>query len=121
MAVGIGLASVLPFMALPLPVGDGFLGAVQGRMAMGLDPLVLGLLPGLFAIVAQEVLFRGWLQRLLGAPIALALFVLILGPLDPLGALWLGAPLALLTVLAKGSIWPAVLARWMLALFPAML
>jgi hypothetical protein len=98
-------ASTAGFAALP-PIEA--LGGTQARMAAALDADALGII---FAVaLGQEWVFRGLVQRAVGPLPALAAFVLIVTPHDPLYGIVLGLPLTLLTA-ATRSVWPAVVAR----------
>ncbi len=65
---------------------------------------------GVLAIVADEVLFRGWLPTAVGPVWAVAVATLVKSPLDPLGGL---LEAAALTALARGSgsVLPGLAAR----------
>jgi hypothetical protein len=95
---------------VPLP-DSPLLSAARLRLSAGLQPLWLGVPGFLLCITAQELLYRGWLQRMVGPVLATLVFALVHGPLDPIRALLVGGCLAAITVAAKGSVLPALLAR----------
>lgn len=63
------------------------------------------------AIVAQTLLLQGWLQRHAGPWVAGLATAALLGPHDPLRALAVAGLLTGATVLGRGSVAPALLAR----------
>lgn len=105
LAVTGALAGLLPAPATPL------LAAAAERIAAGLHPTWVGPLGFLLAVVAQELLFRGWLQRMVGPFWATAAFVAVIGPFEPIQAVVAGGLLAALTHTARGSVLPAIAAR----------
>lgn len=116
-ATGAALALIPEVSALvPMPEAQ-LLADARLRISAGLQPTWAGPLTLLTTILGQELLFRGWLQRLVGPVIATLAFVLVTGPLDPLYTLLVGGSLAALTAFAGGSILPALGARlvWALA------
>jgi len=94
---------------LPLP-HTAVLDLLVERQAIGLAPLNTAPLVGMAALVAQELVFRGWLQRTLGPVGSTVAFVAVVTPLDPITGLLMGGGLAALTHVSK-SAWPAVAAR----------
>jgi len=104
-ALTAGVGGLVPLPAEPL------LSAARMRIGAGLQPVWVGLPGFLLCIVAQELLYRGWLQRMVGPAFATLVFVVVHGPLEPVRALLVGSSLALLTVAAGGSVLPALLAR----------
>ncbi|TNE86727.1 MAG: hypothetical protein EP330_20705 [Deltaproteobacteria bacterium] len=111
-----------------LPLGLGAVGALAGALAIGLtwEPMSPNLaaaqarltaaahpstVVGLLAVAAgQEVVFRGILQRSVGPWLALAAFVAVITPQDPLHGLAVGLPLAMVTA-HSNSVWPAIALR----------
>jgi hypothetical protein len=65
---------------------------------------------GYFAVVADELLFRGWLPGRVGVLGAVVAAVVVKSPLDPLGGLLEAGVLGLLAW-RSGTVWPGVLAR----------
>ncbi|MFT7518187.1 MAG: hypothetical protein ACI9MC_000317 [Kiritimatiellia bacterium] len=86
-------------------------GSLQARLAMGLTPLDAGVGVGLLVVVAQELLFRGWLQRAFGPVGATLAFVVVVAPFDPLMGVILGGLLAVVSTLSRGSVWPSIFTR----------
>lgn len=108
--VGLVLAWVAP--------GPDVVGApldAAGRLDATLVPSWAGPGSALLVALADELLFRGWLPRVAGPIPALVVFAVVRCPHDPLAGLGYGAVLWLL-VRFGGSVWPAVLARWVHAL-----
>lgn len=105
-AVGLVVASAASGL-VPLPE-ESLVAAAGLRISAGLNPLWAGIPAFLLAVVAQELLYRGWLQRLVGPLWGTAVFVLVHGPLDPMWALFLGGSLAAVTRSAGGSVLPAI-------------
>jgi hypothetical protein len=111
LAVGLIIAICAPAGGLmPLPEHPLFASA-QLRMAAALNPAWCGLGIFSFAVLAQELLYRGWLQTRVGALLATLLYAAVLLPLNPLRGLPVAALLAVLTT-TSGSVFPAVLARF---------
>ncbi|MBW1877734.1 MAG: ABC transporter permease subunit [Deltaproteobacteria bacterium] len=109
--VGVAIAFTAAVSGMvPLP-NTALLSAARIRLAAGLQPLWVGVPGFLLCITAQELLYRGWLLRMVGPALATLVFVLVHGPLDPIRALLVGGSLAAITVAAKGSVLPALLAR----------
>lgn len=81
------------------------------RLASAMQPTWAGPLALGAVIWADELLFRGWLQRRVGPLGAVAAYALVHAPLDPLRGIAVGGALSGLTVLAGGSIGPALVAR----------
>lgn len=96
---------LMPLLEHPL-----FAGA-QLRMAAGLNPAWCGLPLFAFAVLAQELLYRGWLQVKVGPVLAALLYAGILLPLNPVRGLPIAVLLAALTVSTR-SVFPAILARF---------
>jgi membrane protease YdiL (CAAX protease family) len=94
-----------PFPQSPL------LARTRLRMAAGLLPLWAGAGWMCLGIVTDELVFRGWLQKLGGPWVAICAWTLIKAPLDPLYGLATGALLTGLTASAKGSVRPAIVAH----------
>ncbi|MFK7928198.1 MAG: ABC transporter permease subunit [Myxococcota bacterium] len=94
---------------LPLP-HTAVLDLLVERQTMGLAPLGTAPLVGLVAVLVQELVFRGWIQRTLGPVGSTLAFVAVITPLDPVGGLVVGGSLAALTHVSN-SAWPAVAAR----------
>jgi hypothetical protein len=110
-ALGVVLAlTTQAGMLLPTP-DSPLLAAARPRMAAALQPSWTG--PGtlVLAVLAQEWIFRGWLQRWAGPLVSTAASVIVLAPLDPVHGILVGGSLAALTRLSYGSVWPAVGAR----------
>ncbi|MCB9685850.1 MAG: hypothetical protein H6735_12485 [Alphaproteobacteria bacterium] len=104
-AVGVGLVwpwlpkvTPLPFEAAPL---------VAERLSFAADPPTLGL--GLLVVLAQELMFRGWVQRGAGPVLATLAWTLVVCPLDPVRGLLGGALLA--TLAYRGGPSASLLAR----------
>jgi len=117
LVAGVALATT-PVLSTLVALPDGvFLAAARPRLDVALHPEWVGPLGLLLAIGAQEVLFRGWLQRLVGPFFGTLAFVVVTGPLAPGQAFVVGATLAAVTHLAGGSVLPAIAARlvWAIA------
>jgi hypothetical protein len=95
---------------MPLPEHPLFSGAAL-RMAAGLNPAWCGLPIFAFVVVAQELLYRGWLQTKVGPVLAAVLYAGVMLPLNPLRGLPAAALLAALT-LRTSSVFPAIVARF---------
>ena len=80
------------------------------RMAAALWPSWTGPFIGLTAILADELLFRGWLQERVGPAWAVAAWTAVKSPFDPLGGILQGIALTGI-VQQTGSIWTAAIAR----------
>ena len=114
---GITLAisgSLSGWVALP---SDPTLTHVRIRLADTLEPSWTGFVIAILAIVGQELMFRGWLQQRLGPFVATAIFIVVMGPLDPIYTAVLGISLAALVSAAEGSVWPALVARIAMLVF----
>ena len=112
-ALVVGLALVWASSAsglIPLPDSPP-LARARLRMADGQLPLWAG--PGwmLASVVANELLFRGWLQRIGGPIVSVVAWTVVKAPLDPIHGLLTGGLLSTLTVHSGGSVLPAVLAH----------
>lgn len=112
----LAVGAVLPFV--PSRPFVPFEGAelLTERLASGAAPAHLGL--GLLVLVADELCFRGWVTRGAGPWLAVAVWVVVKTPLDPLSGLIGGGLLTALAV-ASRSTGPALLAR-VVAWFVAM-
>ena len=95
--------SALPSLAL----------AAGGRLEAAVQPAHVAVM--LVAVLGQELVFRGWLQRVVGPAGAAIAFVLVITPLDPVRGVLFAILLHGLVVLSRGSVAPAVLARWVAA------
>lgn len=113
-ALTLGAAALLslspPLLSLGLPI-DGLWAAARERMAFGLHPTEAGAAAAIATIVAQELVWRGFLLRAAGPWVATALWVAVHAPLDPAYGLVSGAILALLVGRSGGSVLPAIQAR----------
>jgi ABC-type Na+ efflux pump permease subunit len=112
-AVLVGIALIFAAVAsdgLAFPQSP-LLAQTRLRMSAGMLPLWVG--PGwmCIGIVTDELLFRGWLQKLGGPWVSLCVWTLVKTPLDPLYGLCTGGLLSALTIRAKGSVRPAILAH----------
>jgi membrane protease YdiL (CAAX protease family) len=87
--------------------------AAQGRLHAAVQPTAAGLTAALLAVTAQELVFRGWLQRLGGPIVAAVAFVLVITPLEPVYGAIVAVLFGGLTHLSKGSVLPALAARWL--------
>jgi membrane protease YdiL (CAAX protease family) len=105
-AVG-GLFGASLLEGLIPPLGDP---EVAARLQAALYPSWAGMAAASLAVLADELLFRGWLQREVGPGRALAVWTLVKTPLDPISGLLTGLVCAGATRLG-GGVWPAVLAR----------
>ena len=90
--------------------------SAQGRLHAAVQPTAAGLAAALLAVTAQELVFRGWLQRLGGPLVAAVAFVLVITPLEPLYGAMLAGLFGGLTYLSKGSVLPSLAARWLATL-----
>lgn len=104
-ALGLLLARVAPGAGLDAAPMDA-----SARFAAALVPSWASPGSALLVALADELLFRGWLPRIAGPVGALAVWVVVRSPTDPVVGLAYGAALLLL-VRRSGSVWPAVLAR----------
>jgi len=110
-ATGIALALSASVAGLtPLPEIE-WLAKCRFRLDAAVEPAWAGLGTAIVAIVGQELLFRGWLQKHAGPILATVVWVAVLHPLDPLHGALVGGSLAALTMLAGGSVLPALFAR----------
>jgi hypothetical protein len=112
---GLGLGALAGLAAAGIAigyVGVGFPPLIDGdlreRMLAALQPTAIG--PALWAIAADELLFRGWLRTRVGAARSALVFAAVRTPLDPLLGLAVGG---LLGAVAQrtGSAIPAIAAR----------
>jgi hypothetical protein len=87
--------------------------AAQSRLHAAVQPTGVGLTAALLAVTAQELVFRGWVQRLAGPVVAAIAFVLVITPLEPLYGVLVAVLFGGLTQLCKGSVLPALAARWL--------
>jgi len=109
--VGLVLAISAPMAGLvPLPHAL-LLSDARFRLGAAVEPTWVGPAGLVVAVVAQEILFRGWVQRRVGPALGTLAFALVVSPLEPLSAFVAGAALASVTRLARGSVGPAILAR----------
>jgi hypothetical protein len=83
---------------------------VHTRLASALYPRWAGLGLATLTIVADELLFRGWLQRAVGPTRAVLVWTAVKTPLDPISGLLSGVVCAGAAAVG-GSVWPALLAR----------
>lgn len=117
------VSAVLLLLALHLPGLDGSWGpltaAAAERLARANQPSSLGVLPFVLGAIGQQLVFRGWLQRSAGPVIAVLAAAIVLTPLDPLVGLGMAAVSTGLTVLARGSILPALAGHLLLGLLIA--
>ncbi|MBX2802450.1 MAG: ABC transporter permease subunit [Myxococcales bacterium] len=106
--VGLVLGQVVP------PEGT-FGGSVAARLGSAIQPMGA---PGalLCIIVADEVLFRGWLPSLVGHTRAAVVYGVVKAPLDPVGAVLMAGTLGV--VGHRGGVYAALMARllWAAAL-----
>ncbi len=119
--IGVALAVTASVSGLIPTADDPLLARMRLRMTDGLMPVWTG--PGLvlLSILADELLFRGWLQKTVGGPAATAIWIVVKTPLDPIRGLVTGGLLAALTRRAGGSVLPAIVAHgiWALAAIAA--
>jgi len=85
-----------------------------GRAADGLHPIAAGPVICALALVADEWLFRGWLQRRVGPVRAVVVWTWVKTPHDPIGGLILGSAMAGLA--SRGSWVASAAARFSLSL-----
>jgi len=71
--------------AWSLGATDTLTGFAAERLHNGLRPVLPGLGVGLLALVADELLFRGWLAKAAGPVRAGMVYVAVKAPLDPIG------------------------------------
>lgn len=109
-ALGLLLGWIAPGDAVGAAPADA-----AARFAATLVPAWASPASALLVALADELLFRGWLPRIAGPVGALAVWGIVRSPFDPLVGLAYGAVLLLL-VRRTGSVWPAVLARFLHAL-----
>jgi hypothetical protein len=115
-AVGVLLAltqSVPSGTALPT---TGLWALAAERLGDAMQPTWSG--PGILGltIIAQELLFRGWLRRHTSDLTQVLCFALIFAPLDPLWGLWVGAVMTQLARIGGDSALPCILARFIWAI-----
>ena len=96
-----------------LPATTPDLDGVLFRLNASLMPSSMA---GFFAVISQELLFRGWFQRRTGWLASAVTFAIVFTPLDPLRGTAMAMALGLVTHLAKGSVLPALVIRlaWIL-------
>ena len=112
-ALGVGVVLAVSASVsglLPGPEG-AMMARAQLRMGDSLLPMWTGPAMMVASVLADELLFRGWLQKSVGAPTATAIWILVKAPLDPIRGLVTGGLLAALTRRAGGSVLPAILAH----------
>lgn len=111
-ALGLGGGVVLWAIALALGWLPelGHAGARE-RFGAALQPGWAGIGIAVLAIVADELLFRGWLARVVGPGRAVLVWTVVKTPLDPLTGLATGAVAAWLSE-RTGSVWPSIVARF---------
>ena len=109
-APAVGLALALVHAGAPLTALGGF-EAVSERLLGAAQPAWAGPAAIVLAVVGQELLLRGWIQRQWGVAVAVAAHVAILTPTDPVGGLLQAALLSGLVAASGGSVWGALLAR----------
>lgn len=102
---------------LPDPT-SALLAAGRARMLAAVQPSSAGTVGLLLVVLAQEVLFRGWIQKQAGVLASTVLFASVVTPLDPLVGLALGLTLGLLVDVAGGAVLAAVIARLLAAALP---
>jgi len=105
------LLAALPW--LPTLRLTGRTGAFAELLAAPSDPHLVGWAPVIAMIVADELLFRGWLTRTAGPLRAGLVWCVVRTPFDPAGAI---AGLALGGLAARAGPLPGLVAR-LLALF----
>jgi hypothetical protein len=87
LVVGVVLAATSNTSALvPMP-SSAFLAEARIRLAAGLAPTWSGPLALIVSILAQEIAFRGWLQRAAGPIAAVFVCTLVTSPFDPVHGL----------------------------------
>lgn len=86
------------------------LGLLMLRVDAGLSPLHVSAL-GLGTLLIHELVFRGWMQQRLGPLAATVVYAVAVSPVDPLRGLLVGGMLSALTVVARGSVVPALMAH----------
>ncbi|MCB9663029.1 MAG: ABC transporter permease subunit [Alphaproteobacteria bacterium] len=106
------LAALAPDLASPVLV------AGRERMLAALQPTSAGPAGLLLVVLAQEVLFRGWVQKQAGSLAGAVLFAVVVTPFDPAVGLALGLALGLLVDVAQGAVVVAVAARLVAAALP---
>jgi hypothetical protein len=84
--------------------------AVHERLADALYPRWAGLGLATLTVIADELLFRGWLQRSVGPTRAILVWTAVKTPLDPLSGLLSGL-VCTGAAAAGGSVWSPLLAR----------
>lgn len=93
---GLGALALLAAAQLLGPLaldGTAFGAATSDRLAHGLFPVGRHPAIVLAVIVADELLFRGWLARMVGDVRAAIVFAVVKAPLDPIGGLAVAATL----------------------------
>jgi len=114
--VGVALAITASVSGLVPMADDPLLARARLRMADGMVPVWAGPTLMLGSILADEFLFRGWLQKTVGGPTATVIWTVVKAPFDPIRGLLTGGMLAMLTHRAGGSVLPAILAHGIWAL-----
>lgn len=106
-------ASLDALLAGTAPDTTPYLDLLAARASAGLDPVAVGIGVAGLAIVAQEVVFRGWLHRQgrWGPLVSIIAFVVVVAPFDPLAGVLVAVALTGSATLGRGSVWLALVAR----------